>query len=181
MKTQPPKQIDPKEIYLQAYRFHWADTNLRDTNFLRPEHTGLAAAPCMVLSSLASELYLKCLICLHTGAVPTDIHNLRKLFRKLPGTMQKAIEREWDSYIQLPKTQDALNNLDAQYNRHFPRDLAWALDEGAQAFVKIRYLYEGVSINFMLTDLPKVIRPVILQLKPEWEAEIPPPAKMKGR
>lgn len=53
-----------------------------------------------------------------------------------------------------------------------PTDLAWTLDVGAQGFVEIRYNYEpkNAEAKFLLGDFPRLVKAVILQLKPEWQS-----------
>src|SRR5580700_2055988 len=78
MKKPSKAPIDPHEIYLHAFRFHENDHRLR--NSISPEDPNevmLIAHPSMMLSAFASELYLKCLLCIETGKVHTG-HDLKR-------------------------------------------------------------------------------------------------------
>jgi hypothetical protein len=47
-------------------------------------------------------------------------------------------------------------------------DLQFALQIGAEAFVKLRYLYETGKSYFLLDDLPGLLRRAILERFPDW-------------
>jgi hypothetical protein len=79
----PKTNLDPRKIFVHATKFHEADHRLRNTVPPdRPEDVPKIAHPAMVLSAFASELYLKCLLCIEKGSAPEE-HNLKKLFNGL--------------------------------------------------------------------------------------------------
>jgi hypothetical protein len=168
MKGPPQPKLDPQQIYLNGCRFQFASERLRDANHLRPGDFELLAYPSMVLSAFASELYLKCLICIETGTVPDSIHSLKKLFRQINRRYQSQVEDGWKLQVQRPDIVQSLAMIEAQYGVKVPRDLDWALDAGSHGFVQIRYIYEGAQTKFLLGDFPQILRAVILQVKPEW-------------
>src|SRR5262249_48595418 len=61
--------LDPMKIFVHAYRFQWSSERLRDSKHLKSEEVAFVAHPSMVLSAFASEVYLKCLLCIETGKV----------------------------------------------------------------------------------------------------------------
>jgi hypothetical protein len=134
----------------------------------------------MVLSALASELYLKCLICIETGRVPDAVHSLKKLFRQINRRHQARIEALWDLHVQLPDVVQSLSLIEAKAGVQVPRDLAWALDVGSHGFIQLRYIYEpkGAETKFLLGDFPRLLRIVILEIKPEWGSLCPPQATL---
>ena len=54
--------------------------------------------------------------------------------------------------------------------KRVPRDLPVALTCANKAFEKVRYVYEGDSadVTFVLSDVPTLLRRVILEKRPEW-------------
>lgn len=64
-------KLDPLRIFQHASRFHESDHRLRNSVPRdKPEQFPLIAHPAMVLSAFASELYLRCLLCIEPGIVP---------------------------------------------------------------------------------------------------------------
>jgi hypothetical protein len=66
----------------------------------------------MVLSAFASELYLKCLLCIETDKVPED-HNLLRLFDGLKVSTRHELDDLWDTDIRRPEKQAAIEKLRA--------------------------------------------------------------------
>jgi hypothetical protein len=172
MKKPQPK-LDPQQIYLQGCRFQFASERLRDAKHLQPGDFELVAHPSLMLSAFASELYLKCLICIETGNAPDAEHSLKKLFQQVNRRHQSQIEGGWDVLMQKPDMVRTLAQIEARWHGvKVPRDLAWALDAGSHGFVQIRYIYEpkGAQTKFLLVDFPQILRAVILQVKPGWKS-----------
>ena len=67
---------------MNAERFRAADAILRSDENMK-NYGPAIAAPSMVLSAFAAELYLKCLFVIETGRSAPDTHDLRKLFSLL--------------------------------------------------------------------------------------------------
>jgi hypothetical protein len=159
--------LDPLKIFEHATRFHESDHRLRNTVPRdRPKDFSLVGHPAMVLSVFASELYLKCLLCVETGTVP-DTHNLKALFKRLQPTTRRALEDLWDAHIRTPlrqKAMDAIRTLPEGQNLRL--DLQYALDIGANSFTELRYIYEKKKTFFLLSDFPDLLRKVILDRLP---------------
>jgi hypothetical protein len=62
---------DPLKIFMNAERFRQADLLLRSFNEQQIAVT--IASPALILSAFASELYLKCIVCIETGELATAI------------------------------------------------------------------------------------------------------------
>jgi hypothetical protein len=77
--------IKPEKIFSHASAFHKSyDMLVKSTmpvDAERPDEQlfGIVAYPALVLTVFASELYLKCLLCMETGIVPST-HDLEALF-----------------------------------------------------------------------------------------------------
>jgi hypothetical protein len=131
-----------------------------------------------MLSVFASELYMKCLLCIETGRVPTT-HNLKTLFRMLKPVTRKRLEDLWDQDIRRPERQKVLDHI-----RTLPRgkelrlDLPYVLDIGANSFIELRYFYETGQAYFLLSDFPNSLRMVILEKFPSWASG--PPILARG-
>lgn len=174
MPKSPQTRLDPFKIFEHASHFHESDHRLRNTVPPdKPEQVPLIAHPALVLSVFASELYLKCLLCIETGRVP-NTHNLKALFRDLQPATRRRLEDLWDHDIRRPERQKVLDHI-----RTLPRgkelrlDLDYALDIGANSFTQLRYLYETTQSYFLLGDFPNLLRMVILERFPSW-ASVPP-------
>jgi hypothetical protein len=171
MRKKALDNIDPKEIFLQARRFLSTERLLWAPIMENPKLSAEVAQPCMVMSALSSELFLKCLICLEKGVVPAG-HHLAALYEELANDTKIRIEQKWDSEI-VPLRGDVWNAVEVSTNGKivFEIDLPSALQAGNRAFEHIRYNYEPESVNsdFYIGDLPALLMKVILQKKPEWE------------
>ncbi|HEY8096675.1 MAG TPA: hypothetical protein VIE65_11380 [Methylobacter sp.] len=162
--------LDPYEIYLHAFHFHESDHRLRKSvSADDPNQVMLIAHPSMMLSAFASELYLKCLLCIETGKVHKG-HDLKSLFLRLDLSTRKHLENLWNEDITRPERQKELN-----YIRQLPEgerlqlDLRYALDIGANAFIELRYFYETKRSFFILQNFPNILQKVIMEKSPpEW-------------
>jgi hypothetical protein len=127
--------------------------------------------PGMVLSAFTSELFLKCRICLETTETPQG-HHLFDLFEQLRPATRSRLIHLWDTYI-VPRRHPEWTFIESsQYDgaSKFKRDLPGAISDSSRAFEKIRYRYEPNSQNstFNIGDLPRILRRVILEGKPDW-------------
>jgi hypothetical protein len=168
--------LDPLKIFDQATRFHESDHRLRNTVPTdRPDQLPLVAYPAMVLSALASELYLKCLLCIETGAVP-NTHNLKELFNGLKSETKRKLEALWQEDIKTPQRQKVINHIRTLPDgKGLKEDLIYALDLGADAFIELRYIYENGRSFFLLGEFPNMLRQVLLERFPELDRPIIPP------
>jgi len=127
--------------------------------------------PVMVLSAFTTELFLKCLICLETTKTPQG-HHLFELFEQLTPETQAKITHLWDTHV-VPFRDPEWSFIEAQPGvRKMNRDLPGALNASSRAFEKIRYGYEPKNrenSDFNIVDLPRALRHVILEMKPEWD------------
>jgi len=140
------------------------------------------AAPHMVLSAFASELYLKCLLCLEKGSVP-QTHNLKALFRDISTLAKKRIEQIWDAYAASPGVQELWKFIESTTGKPFHRDFAAVLERSSTAFNELRYLHEDNSGSFLAGDLPQMLRTVILERRPLWATlrHTPPTSHPRGK
>jgi HEPN domain-containing protein len=156
-----------QSIYVHARGFHQASEYLA-TTLGKPNP--MAGAAVVINSAFASELYIKCLILLEKGQLIKDQHDLGKLFRQLHADTQTMIETPFDAEMARgPEISDATKAMLGA--RRPPRTLREALAEGADAFVRWRYLYETDDSRhrfFALFPLPKILNAVILGRKPGW-------------
>jgi hypothetical protein len=163
MSTISKAVFDPMKIFIHASHFHESDHRLRNTVPAdRPQDVPLVAYPAMVLSAFASELYLKCLLCIETGGVPKG-HNLKKLFDALQPITRLQLENLWDAYVRTPERMKVLNHIRTLPGGDKVRlDLRFALDIGTGSFIELRYCYEKQSSHFLLGHFPNLLPKVIL-------------------
>ncbi|WMT73871.1 hypothetical protein [Bradyrhizobium sp. Ash2021] len=125
--------------------------------------------PLIVLASLTSELFLKCLICIETGDTPRE-HNLKELFDQLSEGTRARIQRFWDREVAARKREE-WDNLE-KFGLKMPRDLPSALAKGSNAFIRYRYSYEGNTegLHYYLEELPALLQKLILEMNPNLES-----------
>lgn len=161
---------DPFKIFMNAERFRIADRLLRSD-----QHRDLlvtVASPSMVLSAFASELYFKCIIAMETKGKPTpQSHDLEALFKMLSLASRKRLEQLWNIAEANPQVARMRAALLATTGDTIPTDLAWSLKNGRSAFIRLRYVHEddGMGTSFMLTDLPEMLRQVVVEMQPVWQ------------
>jgi hypothetical protein len=158
------KTIDPFDVFKQALDFMLCDEILRRTD--SPHQMAIVVRPTIVLSAFASELFLKCLLLIE-GKGRHHGHDLHVLFKKLSKQTQERIESKWDFPT---KHADAIAISERTSGQKMPTDFNSALDRCGKAFKYMRYIYEdSLSTEFYLSDLPRMLHAVILELKPEWK------------
>jgi hypothetical protein len=127
------------------------------------------ALPAAVLSAFASELLLKCIICIEKGKAPYG-HPLKTLFDKLSPASQTELQRLWDEYTQ--RRAEEWDHLEKKYGHEIPRTLPEALTAGSNAFEVLRYGHHEKPTKpfdgYGLDDFPHLLGQRILQLRPEW-------------
>jgi hypothetical protein len=163
--------VDPLDIFLHGKGFLLAGQVLSrdELNKNNPHLMAELGQPVMVLSALTSEIFMKCLICMETGLVPSG-HDLDDLFKKLSPSTRSEIEHRWDTEV-VPLRNEIWITIETSMGKPIQRDLLSALRSGKNGFEKIRYSYEGETqhTQFYIGDLPTVLIRVILQRKPEWQ------------
>jgi hypothetical protein len=136
----------------------------------------LIAQPSMVPSAFASELYLKCLLCIENGKVPIE-HNLKTLFLQLAQLTRRRIEELWDEDIKQPHRQETFNRIRSMPGaENLQLDLHYALTISATAFADLRYFYENQQAFFILDEFPNILRKVTLENCPHWTVTPATPA-----
>jgi hypothetical protein len=181
MAKSPRSGLEPLKIFQHAAGFHQSYRRLLNTVANAPKETkerdmGIISMPAMALSAFASELYLKCLLCVESDNVPSE-HNLQSLFNRLQPATRRELDDLWDAEIQLPHKKKMIENM-----RTLPRgeelrlDLRYALDVGAGSFMDLRYFYEKEQAFFLLFEFPDMLRIVILRRFPHWESAVPKPS-----
>ncbi len=126
----------------------------------------------MAVSALATELFLKCLICLEGHEVPAW-HNLKSLFDLLSEPRKQHIENLWDQCIAFRSP--LLDQMDSETGYKMPRDLSYSLTKSALAFLDYRYYFEKGAdeiqeMEFIISDLPIVLKLAIWEIKPDWKS-----------
>jgi len=154
------------KIFMNAERFRISDLILRGNS--NAQIMAAIGGPALVLSAFASELYLKCLICIETGRLAHG-HDLRVLFRQISEASRRNIERRWNAYVATPERQRIYAALKALEGTEISTSLDWSLRNGGDGFVALRYIHEGeTGTKFLLGELPQILRDEILTSKPEW-------------
>ena len=171
MPRPPLENIDPLHIYMNALGFHVSEDILgRLTLGPDMQLASQVTQPNIVLSAFTSELFFKCLICIETKLTPQG-HHLDDLFEQLNEATKREIIHLWETKIvPLRDPQWKVIEADLSKGSKFCRDLPGALEAGRRTFERMRYHYEPASQIgvFNLGDLPRILRRVILQKKPEW-------------
>jgi hypothetical protein len=137
------------------------------------------AEPLIVLTALASELFLKCLICIETGNTSRG-HNLGALFDQLSEMTRARIQERWEGEVAFRRREE-WDNLQ-RFGLDMPRDLISALAKGGSAFERYRYSYEGNTegLHHYLEDLPALLERLILEIRPELKAFCRNPIPLTG-
>ncbi len=129
--------------------------------------------PFGVLSALAAEIYLKCLLLLEAGQFPKTTHNLKELFMQLPRVTRIKLEQKHDEIRANHPAFVAQNDASAD-----PEDLDSLLELAQESFVELRYLYEQDATRMRGSVFPLLlfsicVRDRILEIRPGW-SDIPP-------
>jgi hypothetical protein len=163
MGNQKAQQIDPHKMFMQAENFVGCYDLLMQADHAK--YAAFTANPIVVISAFASEIFLKCLLNLEGAKIP-QTHNLETLFQALSADTRARVTELWDAEVESKKAQWAA----AQGDNPAPLDLPTALKDGGHTFDAVRYAHEGdVKCRFVMGDLPRVLRAVILEKKPEWD------------
>jgi hypothetical protein len=162
--------LDPRALFEHAEFFRKSSELLGAEivkDMPRQAHTEFAF-PQVFVSTIASEVYLKCLHALEfQGTVPKD-HPLDKLFGGLSTATKQLVKRHWNAMVARDPMLKASAGRPGRKQKH---DLVSALREGGLAFMRYRCAYEGRHLStYALGNLPDVLRGGILELKPEWRA-----------
>jgi hypothetical protein len=162
--------LDPRDIFAHAGFYHKSSALLSSEivkDMPREAHTEFVF-PQVVMSAIASEVYLKCLHAIESqGTVPKD-HPLDKLFGGLSVATKQVVKKHWNA---MAAQNPIFKTSSARPGKRPKHDMVSALREGGLAFMRYRYAYEGKQLKaYSLGSLPDVLRDAILELKPEWRA-----------
>lgn len=162
--AQTPLNLNAADVFRHADTFYQALDNLHTKS---PKDTlRKVGMPIMVISAFACELMLKCLVLIDTGSTPRK-HGLYDLYKLLKPATQDSLKAAWSSVSQ--QRSEILDQIDASLGYKRPRDLESHLESGNDAFVQLRYVYEGGDdFDFRLSDFPIVLREQIRSMKPEF-------------
>ena len=168
-----PGDLNPQKIFEHAGKFQWTNERLRKTDVATSEkEVWYLGDPCLVISALASELYLKCLLVIFDTPFKEFryLHELDKLYGKLPEQIRERIKTLWDQDIWVQGKRELLDEFQTKIAKApIPRDFSTLLKFGANTFVDLRYVYEKPrNINNVISDLPQILRRVIIEIYPEW-------------
>ena len=158
-----------------AEDFSWAHLRLFNgwqerVNNARESHRGRSSW--IVNSAFANELILKCL--LKVEDVPVKrIHNLTKLFEKLPAKTRQLITRNFtERYSKNPVTLRVISgtlNLARPGSMHIKPSFRNVLRASASSFEVFRYIYEQLGCNAYCGQfLYPVIRDVVIEKHPDF-------------
>jgi len=172
MKESSKNKLDARKIFDHAGKFQWSYEHLKDANVITPEQMQKYAGDvAMVVSALATELYLKCLL-VDFGASVEDLrtHNLLELYGKLPEQVQTRLYTLWDQDIWEQHKRFFISEVEGIVKEDIPRHLPTALKFGANTFMELRYVYEQSprNINNILMELPELLRRVIAEIHTDW-------------
>jgi hypothetical protein len=172
---QYPGDLNPQKIFEHAGKFQWTNERLRKTDVITTErHEYFVGDPCLVISALACELYLKCLLIMFNTPLAElrNLHNLHRLYEKLPPQIQTRVTALWDHDIWGQGTRKLLDEFQTKLAKEpIPRDFSTLLKLGANTFVDLRYVYEKPrNLNNVIVDLPSILRRVIVEIHPEWQS-----------
>jgi HEPN domain-containing protein len=157
---------DPEKLFLQATAFQEAKDVL-SKRMTTAQGGVVLMAPTCVLSAFASELLLKCLICLERGYAPEG-HDLLVLFNMLATQTRDRLKEMWANHTQTYR--DKVEEAERLTGIKFETDLTLALKAGRNTFNLLRYMHEGhkEEYAFYLGALPHMLGRVAFELRPEW-------------
>ena len=131
-------------------------------------HLGI---PYVVLSALAFETYLKCLLTIEAGQFP-DSHNFKTLFQQLPRDTRHKLRKYHDTHA-LPN----MVGTELLQKHGLKWDWDSLLEENQDAFVLLRYPYEPQVREkikvFGIKTLIRCTREFIFDRCPEWTRDEP--------
>ncbi len=171
---------DPKEVFLQALRFNQAWYLLAKAAMPSPHAPGWRSLeggtsaidmpdfpptfiPALVCSVFSVELYLKAILCLESLPIP-GTHDLEALFVALPPAWRDELRTAY--VAEIPKPGYAAIRESGNY----PKDIDSNLQVAAKAFVKWRYMFEGVDLpGYWLDPVRNLLLKTIRLHKPDWE------------
>jgi hypothetical protein len=118
----------------------------------------------------SAELFLKSLLVLEKGEAPPQ-HRLDVLFKRVSHKRQRRIQEFWEA--------DARSKI-MQFcqSMNVPSDLGNALVKCGSAFENLRYYYEKLEVTYYIGDFAWIVMRVVVQLKPLWKPQEPPPVRL---
>ena len=160
--------VDPQRIFKSAEMFFNAG---RALGFAIEQQRLDAVWPACICSSLALELYLKCLLLMDHKKTPPAKHDLKALYDGLSKETKAKIDARFDR-----KT--AQQFIDAAHAvRGAPVsppvcDVNFELERSRNSFEVLRYIYEHASLpddaNWIAEEVLQAVRKLILDENPLW-------------
>jgi hypothetical protein len=152
------------DIFFHAEQFYLAlhTMHQQDRQFIA--NVGL---PLAILTAFCCELYFKCALFIETGKLAKG-HHLYDLFTRLSPKSQARLEELWDHIM--AGREEVMQKTEQAMGRKLPRDLRSNLKEANKSFEDMRYLYElekPKKFIFGISDLPRSLRALVLEVKPD--------------
>jgi hypothetical protein len=157
----PNPQLDPKSVFIAAGYYQDGATVL---NMALSPQVPSRFFPWSVLCAFSLELYLKCLLIMENGNAP-ETHNLKELFRNLKRQTKAELKKQY--YLKMQT--DPVGKM--RLERGEAVDLESDLETSKDAFVRMRYAYEGNlrdGAGFNVGVLANRIREHVLKIHPDW-------------
>jgi hypothetical protein len=138
-------------MFNQANSFSIVSADIYEKHLMKPPPNGAAMSPFVVNTAFAIELFLKTLAMQHGKKLHG--HEIKKLFKKLPGAAKDQIDRQLGKISSTSQWAGEIKTM---------RNLQDVLDEIDTAFVDWRYLHENTSKALKITFTPTIFLAEIL-------------------
>ncbi|MBP1064873.1 hypothetical protein JOE51_006340 [Bradyrhizobium japonicum] len=166
-----------RSMFNQANSFASASADIFEKHLVKTPPNGAATSPFVVNIAFAIELFIKTLSIQHGKKLHG--HEIKKLFKKLPGAAKDEIDRQLRRLSATSKWANGVQTMD---------DLRGVLDEIDTAFVDWRYLHEDTTKPLKITFKPTIFLGEILHaacaenlIKNMTSTVAPPPEKSPER
>jgi hypothetical protein len=161
-----PTSSTPSDLFGSATNFLIAANKL---SALADQGEYRLLLPLNVLGAISLEMFLKCLLSIESSHYK-NIHRLDKLFLSLSEKSQNKIRLLFEPHIAEIRFQTGLAFADQGISA--PEvTFDYMLTKSSDAFVKLRYAFEGRLTNgegFTAGRMIDGVRSVILEHHPEW-------------
>ncbi|MET4240712.1 hypothetical protein [Bradyrhizobium sp. RT10b] len=140
-----------RSMFNQANSFAEASADIFEKHIMKQPPNGAAMSPFVVNTTFAIELFIKTLAMQHGKKLHG--HEIKKLFRKLPGPGKDQIDRQLARLAGTSKWAGGVKTM---------HDLQKVLEEIDTAFVDWRYLHENTAKPLKITFTPTIFLAEIL-------------------
>ncbi len=155
-KHRLPKRIDPVAAFQVATSYHHTILLMQAAFADNLDAIATTSLPQMMLTAFTCELYMKAAYAAENNGRVIEAHELNVLSGRLSRPFQDAVRSEWPNTTAPLRKQFPKENLDLDANLRVSRD----------AFENFRYFHEGKAKNFLIYNLPTVLRTVLLSVHP---------------